>query len=403
MKFRYLAALGVMLAGCFRMGMPEHPAELQAGTAAIAPLLSARPAGRPALVIAADSADAQILPASGKRPAGLGTQFVFGVLPVTRLFLQHSTESFAAEITLAALARRGFSPAMAAKDQALPAASLLRPEVIIEPEIADLSVNAYDALAIRRLSVGGEFKLHVYRQSAHGELEKLGTMSEPLEGSAFRRSGSAPQLAYLLEQTALKALDKMLQAMPPAAFRCRPPVSGATAGHELLIEPPDLASIDLRPFGVLAAESYGFTEGGPYRPGEILRFLQRGLTAGAHAAEISSIVLLSPLPAAPHFFDHRESVWLLRSRIMELAVVPAASGTDRKSVRLAAEAETRSDPSREPGEKLLSAVCTATAELDSTVDGAIVAAAEQASAALIEAFLLRQPVKHPGMEAECRF
>lgn len=132
----------------------------------------------------------------------IGMQFVFGVIPFTNLYLQHTS---LAQIT-EKLLEENHRVALVSSDlvESLP--------LVIRIENVDISINVYDFLFFRRLSIDGEITGFVNRNSK-------GVVKEPFEqeilSSSYLKAAHLPKLSLELDKAITEALAEMTSKILP--------------------------------------------------------------------------------------------------------------------------------------------------------------------------------------------
>jgi hypothetical protein len=218
----------LLAAGCFRAPLPGPVAPLPAEPA------------RPAWGTASGPLVLLIQEPIPEWTAVLGHQFALGIVPVTRIVPEKSTAAFAEEMLLDHLLRAGYRVAIVPRGSEEKAAALLCPEAIITASLPQLSVNAYDALFFRIVSITGEIEIRELDRSA-GDLHQW---LFPFESTSYRRFAFLPLLSYELERAMRQAL------LPLTLRRARnatpPPPPPPPPGELFQVAAPDIAAGALR-------------------------------------------------------------------------------------------------------------------------------------------------------------
>lgn len=375
-----LAALVASLSGCFSMGLPEYFAggslglERQIGARGSAEqgrssfvrgLLGAYDDYSPVVMVVADP---PFLSGEGAAftPPSLGHQFLFGLFPITYLYLQHDSRSLLAELLVDTLQERGFTP-LIVRD-ATDVVGAFTPDLLLHPRFSALSVNAYDAFFFRVISIQGEIEIE-----AGGE-----TFRRPLALREYRSHAHAPLLSSLLEQATRDALRALVKELPD-----RHSSRGAAAPlarTPLLLEEPSFAEPPSPAIGIDLAGSYGFDFTPPFTFASVRRIVQRGVAQGGSTAGVPNAGLRgewSPKSARAGEW------WRLRTSISELVLRSEEPASDAPAVKLAVEFRLLS----RGGHLLSAAHCVRNEPVAGAVDGALVVTVERAAATLAAAFL----------------
>ena len=126
----------LLFCGCLRMGVPALPPNA---------LLSVDTTeATPAYILLPENFQRQSLHDSSR----LGHQYIFGLIPVTSLYLTTSVDSLIVELLVKVLVAKGYEPVLVpAKARKLLASSSAA--LILEPRLEAGSVNAFDLLFLR--------------------------------------------------------------------------------------------------------------------------------------------------------------------------------------------------------------------------------------------------------------
>lgn len=337
------------------MGLPEHIS---------GPIAQPTPPSNLKVIPAAALLITPTSPDLDETRSSFGYQFLFGIFPLTRLFLEHGPSSLLQEVWLELLQLRGFRTYSSSKEDAALAAAALQPALLVEPSLSDLSVNAYDALVLRIIRVSG--LLNVRFLDARAPLEARRALTIAIDETAYRTEGHAPTLAYMLKNAVSAAASRSLDQ-----YGARPRAEAAVApgGQKLvLVPPPRFAKSPSREILRSIGESYGFRSYPDYGVAEAQRIVQRGLLDGLRLAGVAAVGASEPYPVA----HHPRGLWELTTTIESLQVAEEQS---MLSLRVTLhELQSRGTS------KLLVARCEATAVADTARDGRYVIAIEEAAA-----------------------
>ncbi|MCB0324843.1 MAG: hypothetical protein KDD69_14770 [Bdellovibrionales bacterium] len=298
--------------GCFPMGLPEHFAGSGDGEAVPAALRFPRMAklrsGAPqrfALVVLPPGQDELFGALKDDGPDTLGYQFLLGLIPFTRVYLQHGAQSFAHEVLVELLREQGYTPAVVAHADRIAAASALRPALVLSLEIEGTSLHAFDAFFFRVLSLESDLTLERFDSTGSTVVQ---TKHLTAEESLYRRFGYGPALAALLRQKLRSELTTALQAMaPPTASRAHPDATEPL----VLVMLPALASTAGETLGQALADSYGYPNSEPYDSFAVRRILQRAIAASLREAGLRAVALADTSKAFRGAHESRQTVWQL--------------------------------------------------------------------------------------------
>ena len=296
------------------------------------------------------------------KPARLGHQFLFGLFPITYLYLQHDSGSLLSELLADTLQESGFTPLLVASPAEVSAA--FNPDLIVRPRFTALSVNAYDAFFFRVISIRGDLELELGGETVRREV----ALRE------YRSHAHAPLLSSLLERATREALREMVSQLPRR--HSNHSADGVGTKTPLLLEEPTFTQPPSPAVGVDLAGSYGFDFTPPFTFASVRRIVQRGVVQGSRVQGVPQAALRGEW--AP---SRAGSWWRLATAISELDL--HAESDERSAVKLGLDfkLETRA------GQLLARARCSRSELVASAVDGALVVTVERAAAALSSAFL----------------
>ncbi len=363
------SSLGSFL-GCFSVGLPEYFSE--ATTTSSASGRFSRSVTFPSRnVIHKDHQRALIItPTLDRENQTLGHQYLFGIFPITNLFLQHSVGTLLEEETLDIFQQLGYAVYSSDKRSASQAVEILNPEVIIEPLANTIHINAFDLFFFRILKASVKLQINYLKKNGSALLVEK---SLPVENEIrrYRSFGHAPALSLLLHTAVRNALESSLTDLPKK-LRTLNGRSSYLEGEErplLIISPPFFNVAPPSELGETLAKSYGFGVP-PFSEDRLRRLVQRGFRLGLTAMN-AEVVTVNNL-------DQRNSsiaskVWFIKS------VVESITAKDNKI------GMTVLFQIQEPDKELLRSVrCSGEQTVTPTRDGRWVVALENSAAALIE-------------------
>jgi len=246
-----LSSLLLSLCACFRMGIPEVFSSVDARSTRGFP---------PRAVV--------VTPRGQEADSSVGYQFVLGLFPFTRVFLEHGPQTLLHELLIDQLQVSGFE--VYSNRSAPTQAEALKPELLIQPTIESFSLNAYDGLFFRLRSLAIEAKV-----------PPLGAIS--LSKKEVAKSAHAPELARFAEERIQFELRALLERHRSPRARKRKELV-----HRLLLLPPPELSFASEQLGSTLARSYGFASVRAYDNARIARIMQRGLEQAAHALKLEA-------------------------------------------------------------------------------------------------------------------
>ncbi|HQH26991.1 MAG TPA: hypothetical protein PLP17_06305, partial [Oligoflexia bacterium] len=204
------------LSGCFRYGLPEY-------FFGVKPLAAEQPAGRRAFsdappaeirqssVVIVTAQKSMLLPVKDKRLDVLGHQFLFGFIPLTRLFFEHGPSSAVLELAIDVFAQAGYAVHVADETVLAQVVEAADPALIIDLKLDEMSINAYDAFFFRILSVTGEFAFVCLEPAAHQTFNRFSCARQRFGRTEYRAHGYGPVLSRLAEKELRNSLRQALQ------------------------------------------------------------------------------------------------------------------------------------------------------------------------------------------------
>ena len=306
MKQFFCLGVGVFCAiSCFPMGLPEYFAGDHRQGAAEAPSAGLEPKSaedqspvepycrsKPLIIVVPD-----LPPADGERT--LGTQFLLGVIPFTRLYLEHGAESQLLETVIEAAQANSCMPLIVQESSLHAARALFDSTIVVRPRVQNLSINAYDLIFSRLMSVSAEITLGCCSDHGNGENGLPPWCGEKVSAQKKITYALGPQLAAFLRESLAGAADRVLkQAINHAASGTEPEaacMSGAGSSKPVVVvELPSFAEPLPPALGAVIAGSYGFRKFPAYGQESVRRIIQRGLERGLANHRLAAIFLVSP-------------------------------------------------------------------------------------------------------------
>ena len=403
-RFVFTAVLLLTLS-CFRMGMPERFSTATEGasapsmsvgssivnnSSALERLLNRRALAGTAVVVLPNGFAAAYGIGATAQPKILGHQWVFGVIPLTRLFFQHNAESVMLESLRDVLQEERFRCLLVAEADLPSVVPLVRPDLIISPRLKEVSVSAYDVFFFRVVSLGAELTLDLMEWEATGKSAPLRRFNKMLSSDAVKRYAHADMLASefteLLQDGIYEGVRQLIvwQSEVPrrSPSRAKPPLQILPGKEPLLtVLRPEFAKPPPPLLGELLASSYGIARVPSFSMETILRLVQRGTEAGLAASGAKVVSSSSRMPGGVMRFQGRGVQWELYAAIETIAPDPEDRGWDAEALRL--RIRYRLQERSVSGVSLLSdAVCEVVQPLTYGVDGPWVFAVEEAAVLL---------------------
>ncbi len=384
------------------MGLPEHYATLQArslspklGRAVLQSEAPIGPTG--SILLALDSP-----PPLSHPVESLGHQYLFGMIPLTTVFLQHSANQLLGELAVELLEGQGLAVYTTSGTRLGEVLRVIEPESIVELKVSEARVNAFDAFFVRILKARAQVQATVLERKGNGTVPKR-QLEQRGEKSEYRRYGHAPQLSHLLQSTLKSALERLVPGLQAKSERrfgesdSTPP----TGTGLVLLAPPEFERPPTVRAGEVLALSYGFESSPPYTNGQMARMIQHGLARGLEAENV--LVVSSSVPTLPKLKlaragEMKPALWRLRALVQELTFPDTEDETLRLTLKLHLD-EIASGSKPQP---LLSARCTVEEPRMSGVDGAWVATLEEAGTRMVSDFLRGRFVERLGDDRATR-
>ena len=229
----------------------------------------------------------------------LGRQYVFGFIPLTRVYLAHKTASLLLEVSLDTLRILGYQPILVSKSALESAYRILRPQIIVEPELKKLALNAYDTFFFRLLRLKGDLLLHYYET---GEINRRYTEHLSFSENRWKKYAHAPALSGLLEKSLRQTLAASInkhqtkraklfgsRARTSSVQKSNPDPAKPSSSNLILIFPPTIPASLVENAGTELAASYGLSGLKSYRSGQIARLVQRGIMQATQSSNISQL------------------------------------------------------------------------------------------------------------------
>lgn len=316
----------------------------------------------------------------------LGHQYVLGIFPLTSVYLEHSAQTELTEVALSKLQEEQYEVTLV-EEPALPSVvALFSPQLIIQPTINTLDVNAYDLLFVRLLKVEANLTTQLYWRHASSRQNtttyKMRTQELSHSEKLYRRYAFAPSLAFLLQKTLKQTLQNSFQASPKTQGSSTQTITFPLGDlPPLLLLPAPTLTFPIPPrFGELLASSYGFDNA--FSQGQVIRLAQRGLKYGLSVPTLGIVETQQALPSIPQFLAL--PVYELSSAIAGLTLAP---DENPQTLNLTIDFEFRELRPDQPTIRLRASRCTIEERRTSGVDGYWVRTFENTLARAIQGFM----------------
>lgn len=146
----------------------------------------------------------------------LGSQYIFFVFPLTRLYFQHGVNYFFRETVIEKFHDLNFDICETSfnLDGEINNAILreCNPDFIIEPIIRNPRLNAYDLFFYRLLSIYAELDFNIYKWQ-EGRLFQVRKFTQVVDIDKFSKTGFANQLSRLFSEEISNQVDKVITSL----------------------------------------------------------------------------------------------------------------------------------------------------------------------------------------------
>lgn len=371
--------------GCVPMGLPEHFSAAVAENELIDPqtrphLARHLPARKRVLLALGKDFELGTKITEADR-SSLGSQYMFGLFPFTRLYLEHGEQSLLLELLIDVLGEEGFSVGICRAQDAQTLAELTDTQLVIYPNIDELSVNAYDVLFIRILRIYGVLTLSYENKNLASVVGPRVDRRE-IKQRIYRSYGLAPRLARLLERTLKEELRASVRAYEQQHQRRKQPIVALSGNSPqvVVVALPEFSNTPAADLGAVLAKSYGFRNVEAYENGVIARLLQRGMVSALEDVGVITLSVISKdFITRPANVLRKSSVWHVATTIEEVVIEEGSWFGPDSGVSLKLSFDLREQQADGRASSLLQAICRVSTELDFDVDGPWVRALERAA------------------------
>lgn len=384
-RIYWLILLGALSSGCLRVGLPEPVAD-PGGQ------LPANPRLR-ALVEHAAESSVSVLLLGGCDERGaldsssLGHQYLFGVIPLTSLFLEHHPEQLLFETLTAELLQRGYTVYRASCGERGPLIRAVHPDWILEADLPALRINGFDLFFLRLMALDGDIRLRSWtcRDCCTDRGAPAREQRVHLDASEYVRYAHAPQLAALLQERMQRSVHTALPEVLRTEHRRLSAACGDSGSEQeaqvLVVDTPQFATPLPATLGSLVAQSYGFESVTAYSAGMLASLVRRSMAKSLQnrLTVVERIQTGSGRAASP-------GLWGLETQIEVL-------GIENGEAALTLLFRLRSGIEDE-----IVARCSTREREVTAADGSWVVTIEQAAGRLVGSFLAG-----PGADSLCEF
>ena len=380
-KISILYLLSTCLISCVRVGIPEYFTEatqFSGDTDSQFPKVIDDNYSSIALIVASP------LPPEGMGyPKTLGYQFALSFIPVTRLYQQNSPTSSLIETAASVLQLAGYSPWVVSQNDLPAMANALQPNLIVEMNLIDFAVDAFDLFFLRRNRISG--KLSVSFRSHSNVL--AGRYKKPLIKDfydiKYQASGHVPALASLQQFTFSTVLKELLDNYNVTSYQGRlsniPYKVNLTPSSTSLtfIAPTVIEDIHIRNLGDSVRLSYGINDSSIYSSGSLSRLFSRGMRHGL--AKLGK-------PSATSINRNISRVIAKTGNSFILFSQVTAAAIEKNNLRLQLRIINYQLTAGGKVKQLRAATCTLSTELNKSLDGAAAIAIQVSSDRMIRSF-----------------
>lgn len=295
---RLILVISLIIAnlGCFNVGLPEYYSSASAKKLKV---------NRTALILI----DATRVYDTTSRDYH-GNQYLFPFLPFTSLYHQYGRESLILELIIDQIRQKGFYPVVADKSRASTAQRIAAADIVLEPKIDDLEINAFDLLLFRKLSVSGDLRINYFKTDFN---RPFYYNSFNFSESKIRSFASAQGLGFFLEKVFSEAFDKQfekdLKKQILISTRAKKKASNQKQQKTFVLIPTQVSEEVYQNFEPILRNSYGFSDMPAFSIFQVQRLIQRGFEQSL--ADKSFISYLDRINKLANF----RNVWLVSTRL----------------------------------------------------------------------------------------
>ena len=234
--------------------------------------------------------------------ATLGHQYVFGLLPLSSLFLPNGIAQSLPEIIATIFINRGYTVYFASAAN-LPSLIERMPQAfVVETELLNPRLNAFDLLIVRKISITGDAILKV-----SSGLSPQNIFVKEIDFSQYRKFAHVPTLAAEFYGQIGEVFSELIGEWENGLRyvhlgKKQPSVQTEKGGKEeriFFVSLPKLLNYT-EPFivklGMLTAQSFGYLNQPAYEFSAIQRMLQQGVVQGLRGLPVASVAAMTDRP-----------------------------------------------------------------------------------------------------------
>lgn len=245
-----------------------------------------------------------------------GSQFILAAFPLTYLYYPHGETSAAIEIILDRLRYFGFEPVVVPKKHFLTAQEIVQADLIIEPELNDLKLNAYDLIFYRKLSVKSSLQLKYYKSAKIFYQNNF-----DFSNSKYRANASAKGLAYYFERTLIENFDREFKNdldrdIVLSARAKKVNFAKSNSGKLFIVQAAKLERINFQSIEPQLRASYGDLSLPNYNFPQFQRIFQRGFEKSLADNAFISLAEVKFLEAS----QINSSAWLVSAEFSSITI-----------------------------------------------------------------------------------
>ncbi len=226
----------------------------------------------------------------------LGSQYFFGLVPLTSLYFEHGNQYLVEELALDKLSSAGNRVLSGQAESLARSIKNTSIEHVVKPTLVSLSANAWDLFLTRRISVRGEVQVEFFEPDLDGNLVLRERTYSKIDFVKYKSQAQGASLAALIHKAVAGAIDHCFELRNfrpnPRAFKRLRKIS-----REQRLKDQDLIYVSQPQIPEELAEaltreitdSYGFPNWPAYSTSQLARTLQRGFVNGLTDVSLSPI------------------------------------------------------------------------------------------------------------------
>lgn len=219
----------------------------------------------------------------------LGSQFLFGFIPVTRLYFEHSIELLLLEHALSALSLKGYEWYVVSESEAVSVLREIPHELALSVAPVDVGITAFDLFLTRRVSISGDASIERVAVDESPVLVSVSRAFFPLAFSEFHTKPHAVYLSHNIQQSIKNGVNTYIPSSDSTLSRATPErdeKKGRLTFVPKVSVPEDLIE---KGFGAELTASYGFNGLSSFDAEQISRIAQRATASGLRSLSTRAI------------------------------------------------------------------------------------------------------------------